>query len=219
MQMDSTTEPPPSKEGVNGAYRFGCVTLLGALFLFVALCIWSAEEFPQGPPAWTPVRIPVPLVAGHTASAEFTSDQNGVSLVGVELRSQLPLEQLGQIRAPELAIQVSSGGRTVSFNRYEPSFDTGEFASWNWANWGGDSAGQALGDFRAVSGRRYTIQVRVTQADPKLRGLDPHLVVNLGPPRGSYDDEDLVGAVGFDLFLLLLLIGVPSLVVGIRRMQ
>jgi hypothetical protein len=219
MQMDSTTGPPPSKERVNGAYRFGCVTLLGALFLFVVLCIWGAVESPQGPPAWTPVRMSIPLIAGHAASAQFTSDQNGVSLIGVEIKSRLPLEQLGQIRPPELAIQVSSEGRLVSLNRYEQAHHTGEFASFNWATWGGDLAGQALGDFRAVSGRRYTIQVRVRRADPKLRGLDPHLVVNLGPPRGSYDDEDLVGAVGVDLFLLLLLIGIPSLVVGIRRMK
>lgn len=212
--MDSTTGPPPTKEGVNGAYRFGCVTLLGALFLGFGLCIWGAYV---GPPGWTPVRMPIRLTAGQTASAEFTSDQDAGCAVLVDLKRRLPFDQLAQISPPELSIQVSSNGRPVSFNRYKHARYTGESASSNWDTWGDDFFEQVFGNFNVVTGRRYTIQVGVRQAVPKLRGLDPHLVVNLS--RGSYADEDLVGAVGVDLVLLLLLIGIPSLIVGIRRMR
>jgi hypothetical protein len=214
--MDGTAEPVSQKEGVNWAFWFGVLALSAAMIVLVV----TSVNFPAH--EWTPVRIPISLVTGMSVSTQFNSETTGddyeIQLVLQRRLLSKELEHvLDQTKPPDLSIQVWNGGRPVPFNRYELEHYRGENAWANWSFWSDEDFGQIFGSFHAAPGQRYTIRARVRRAASELRGLDPHLEVTLAQLRK--DAEGFPGMLLFFLFLLLLVIGIPSLVVGIRQLK
>jgi hypothetical protein len=207
--MSSTARRDSIMAKVDGFLLFGLLVVVGAGVLFMqAGRIISAH-------GWKPVRVPLPLAPGQSASTEFTSDLNGEYDVQIDLQRNSPPEELDRIEPPWLRCSVSSDGRPVRLERSWKKHYTGENAWANWSYWSSDNFGSVIGRFQAVPGQHYRIHVWVQQAAPKLGRLNPHLEVIVAP--AIFEEAALKGGLLQVLAWLLLLIGLASLAVGPYR--
>lgn len=180
--------------------------LSGILMLFAAgvllLLSWQLLNAHD----WRPVRVPFPLMAGSSAATHFTSDLNGDYTVQVAMTRNLPHDEPKQLEPPDIVCLVTASGKPVRFEHF-PKRHYGEYG-WSPTYWG-EPWGAIIGKFDATAGTRYTLQARVTKAEPKLHGLDPHLEVLVEPV--IHKEIAFKGSLLWWPAIVLLLIAVPRL--------
>jgi hypothetical protein len=190
--MNSPLRQQHPRMKVDGVLLFGLLALLGAGVLF--LLFWWRYYASDV----EPVRVPLPLAAGHRVSKEFIVDQKAAYRIEVRFRQDLLPEELDRIERLGFHWSVSSRGESVGLDRSAPH--------WRFGN------GFSLGEFDAVPGRRYVIQAQVQEAKRELESLNPHLVVRVRPE----DVESLAIQAQLLLVLLLFLLIIAVLSLFVR---
>jgi hypothetical protein len=152
------------------------------------------------------LRTPLPLAVGRQITRQFRTRTDGVYLVEIDLKRNLPFAQLQHFLAkpPPVSWSVQSAGKSVGkpMPVGKPLFD---------AYWSGDF-GYTVGQFHAERGRIYRVQAGFQQTSPTLALLNPNLQVELSPvqmeQKGFQTVRFLVGALlVFALAALLTVVG------------
>ena len=130
---------------------------------------------------WTPVNIPIRFDKPNTVSATFTADASDTYLVQIDLKRNLPFEDIsafvGGWADPDKPPHSGPPRPEIVWTvNHVPEAD--RTTSWVSQYWG-ETVGVEIGHFKAVAGRRYTVTVQVVKPSPSAQALDPHVHVAL----------------------------------------
>jgi hypothetical protein len=151
----------------------GAVLLIigGVLFYQSRNTVWTFDA--------TPLRIPLPIVAGATVQKSFTPGLSEKYQVNLDFEKPLTPLTIGtfikEMQTVDVAWSVSARGNTVA---------SGESTSYpkNWYGWD-PRQGWAIGEFAAQKGRLYVLQAKVRSGPADLNSANPHIEVQVDTSR------------------------------------
>jgi hypothetical protein len=98
------------------------------------------------------VRVPLALNTSQATTAEFVADLDTIYFVQIDLRRNLPFEELQKIHLPKIIWSVISQGRNVGQ----------EYSGQYW----GETVGYIVGKFEGVAGHKYQLCQTPRKSEP-----------------------------------------------------
>jgi hypothetical protein len=115
------------------------------------------------------VRVPLALNTSQATTAEFVADLDTIYFVQIDLRRNLPFEELQKIHLPKIIWSVISQGRNVGQ----------EYSGQYW----GETVGYIVGKFEGVAGHKYQLRIQLQQNAFYLGKLNPYVIVVVAPNK------------------------------------
>ena len=173
------------------------------LWVFASrIAMWSTA------PPDAPINRPFPIERGERVVVSFVPKLTETYFIGIAFERNPPMSRLQEIigptggkptARPKISVALDAGGEPVAV---QPSRGT----------WWGAFVGFDLGSFQAHRGVTYTLTAEVKDAQPDLRTLHGHLLVQVDgrvtERFGACILRVRIAAIGVAIFGVLLALGV-----------
>lgn len=177
----------------------------GCFFLIAALLLWLYSQHIRHH-RWVVLKQSIRFEEGFSLAESFTVDVPTDYWLEVECRKTVPFKTLDSILTTELAVSysVSAGERHIV---------DGESTSNLGAGHSQDDMSRHIGTFRAVPGKTYRLDMRVTRSLPQLASTRPVAKVSVDPLicKGALVKASLLSFLAIGIAIVTLVCITPAL--------